>query len=127
MNDANLTVAVAPTAEAQPDPRLVEVLRRVWGYQELLPLQAETMEAILDRRDSLLAHLRERGVGAGVHYPIPVHLQEAYRDPELPEGSLPNTEALSREVISLPLFAELTEIQQEQIAAAVREFFENSP
>jgi dTDP-4-amino-4,6-dideoxygalactose transaminase len=80
-----------------------------------------------DRRDGLLAHLRERGVGAGVHYPVPVHLQGAYRDPELPEGSLPNTEALSREVISLPLYAELTELQQEQIAATVREFFENGP
>jgi dTDP-4-amino-4,6-dideoxygalactose transaminase len=75
-------------------------------------------------RDALLDHLRAAGVGAGVHYPVPVHRQPAYADLGYGEGSLPVTEAWARECLSLPLYPELTDEQQEHVVAAVRSFFD---
>jgi dTDP-4-amino-4,6-dideoxygalactose transaminase len=60
-------------------------------------------------RDALLAHLHERGIGAQVHYPVPVHLQPAYADLGLGPGSLPETERVAAEVLSLPLYPEISE------------------
>ena len=71
------------------------------------------------RRDQLLARLRERGVGAGLHYPVPIHLQEAYRDRGLGRGSFPATEALADRVLSLPMYAELTPEQIERVTDAI--------
>jgi dTDP-4-amino-4,6-dideoxygalactose transaminase len=74
------------------------------------------------RRDALLAHLRDQGVGANVHYPIPVHLQPCYAG-LWREGQFPEAEAFCRETLSLPLdpMHEISEI--ERAAAAVRRFF----
>ena len=58
-----------------------------------------------------MAHLHDRGVRAGLHYPVPVHLQPRYRDLNVPRGSLPLTEALTSRVISLPMYPELTREQ----------------
>ena len=58
-----------------------------------------------ERRDALLAHLVASGVGAGIHYPVPLHRQRAYRD--LPEVHLPATELAASQVLSLPMFPEL--------------------
>jgi dTDP-4-amino-4,6-dideoxygalactose transaminase len=74
------------------------------------------------RRDELQRFLRENGVGAIVHYPVPVHLQEAYRDLGMSEGALPVTEGCAREVLSLPVAAELTEEQIETVCDLVAEF-----
>jgi dTDP-4-amino-4,6-dideoxygalactose transaminase len=60
------------------------------------------------------------GVQTGIHYPIPVHLQDAYRDLRYPEGSFPVSEAVAREVLSLPMFPELTRAQIGQVGEAVR-------
>jgi len=59
------------------------------------------------RRDALREHLTARGVGTLIHYPVPVHLQPAYRELGLGPGALPNTERLAREILSLPLYPEL--------------------
>jgi len=72
-------------------------------------------------RDAVQGALTEKGIQSGIHYPIPVHLQKAYADPRFPKGSLPVTEAVAAEELSLPMFAELTEAQVEEVAAAVRE------
>ena len=74
-------------------------------------------------RDALLAHLNASGVGAGVHYPIPLHLQPAYSSLGYERGSLPATEAWANECLSLPLYPELTEEQQDRVVAAVRGYF----
>jgi dTDP-4-amino-4,6-dideoxygalactose transaminase len=74
-------------------------------------------------RDKLLEHLALRGVGAGIHYPIPVHRQPAYAKLGLATGSLPETERAARDVLSLPLFPELTEEQALNVALSIREFF----
>ncbi len=70
-------------------------------------------------RPALQQALEAAGVQYGVHYPVPVHLQEAYRDARYPEGSFPVAEAVAREVLSLPIFPDLTAAQMEYVAAAV--------
>ena len=71
------------------------------------------------QRDALRAYLREAGVGTSIHYPLPTHLQEAYRDLGLGPGSLPVTERAANEVLSLPMFPELTEEEQRVIGQAI--------
>jgi dTDP-4-amino-4,6-dideoxygalactose transaminase len=76
-----------------------------------------------ERRDALREHLTERGVQTGIHYPIPIHLQEAYADLGLPAGSFPVAERLARQTLSLPMYPELTSGQIGAVAGAIREFF----
>jgi dTDP-4-amino-4,6-dideoxygalactose transaminase len=71
-------------------------------------------------RDGLRARLTEAGVQTGVHYPIPVHLQPAYRDLGYSVGDFPVSERAAREVLSLPIYPELTEEQIETIAGVCR-------
>jgi dTDP-4-amino-4,6-dideoxygalactose transaminase len=75
------------------------------------------------RRDQLRAHLAERGVGSGIHYALPSHLQPAYADLGLGPGSLPHTERAAREVLSLPLYPELEEAEVERVIGLVNEFY----
>jgi dTDP-4-amino-4,6-dideoxygalactose transaminase len=75
------------------------------------------------RRDELLAHCRAAGVEAGVHYPVPLHLQPAWRHLGYARGDLPASEAWAAECLSLPLYPELSEEQQDRVIAAVRAFF----
>jgi dTDP-4-amino-4,6-dideoxygalactose transaminase len=70
------------------------------------------------QRDRLQAELRQRGIGTDIHYPLPAHMQPIYAD-LAPEGSLPQTERLAREVLSLPMYPELTDAEVEAVAAAV--------
>jgi dTDP-4-amino-4,6-dideoxygalactose transaminase len=72
------------------------------------------------RRDALLASLREQGIEAGIHYPLPLHMQPAYRLLGLGSGCFPAAEAAALQVLSLPLFPEMTDEQQERVTAAVR-------
>ena len=72
------------------------------------------------RRDATLKSLQAAGVGAGVHYPIPLHLQPAYRSLEQEPGSFPISEQAARAVITLPLYAEMTETQQNEVVSALR-------
>ena len=70
-------------------------------------------------RDRVLKELNAAGIGAGIHYPVPVHLTPAFAELGFAEGAFPVSERISGELISLPLFAEITEEQQEQVAAAL--------
>jgi dTDP-4-amino-4,6-dideoxygalactose transaminase len=74
------------------------------------------------RRDEMRAHLRTRGIGAGIHYPIPLHRQPAYLQKGYQDVSLPVTEQVADEVLSLPMYAELTEGQIMYVVEAVKEF-----
>jgi dTDP-4-amino-4,6-dideoxygalactose transaminase len=74
------------------------------------------------RRDALRQYLSERGIGTGVHYPVPIHLQEASAFLGYRLGDFPVTELLASEVVSLPMYAELTDVQVDAVAAAVAEF-----
>ena len=75
------------------------------------------------RRDELLAFLNSRGIGAIIYYPLPLHLQGLYATLGMGEGSLPVAEQAGREVLSLPMYPELTAAQQEQVVAAIAEFY----
>lgn len=74
------------------------------------------------QRDSLQRYLNDKGIQTGIHYPIPVHLQQSYADMGYHQGDFPQAEAAANEVISLPMFAELTTDNQAIIAIAVRDF-----
>lgn len=75
-------------------------------------------------RDALRDHLTNRGIGTGIHYPIPCHLQPPYRKYGFGPGSLPVTEAAAGEILSLPMYAELTQEQILKVAAEIRAFQE---
>ncbi|MBI4886437.1 MAG: DegT/DnrJ/EryC1/StrS family aminotransferase [Acidobacteria bacterium] len=72
------------------------------------------------QRDAWTARLTEAGIETRVHYPTPIHLQPAYRDLGYHAGDFPVAEALAREVLSLPMFPELTEAQVETVADVFR-------
>jgi dTDP-4-amino-4,6-dideoxygalactose transaminase len=74
------------------------------------------------RRDPLRQYLSERGIGTGVHYPVPIHLQEASAFLGYRLGDFPVTERIAGEVVSLPMYAELTDAQVDTVASAVTEF-----
>ncbi|HJR59557.1 MAG TPA: DegT/DnrJ/EryC1/StrS family aminotransferase [Vicinamibacterales bacterium] len=73
-------------------------------------------------RDALAEFLRSEDIHTGLHYPLPVHLQNCYREWGYTAGSLPVTERVAAEVLSLPLFPGLTAAQQERVAAGIQSF-----
>jgi dTDP-4-amino-4,6-dideoxygalactose transaminase len=75
-----------------------------------------------ERRDEMLEHLAKDGIRAGIHYPVPIHLQEAYRERGFGPGSFPLTEAMAPRLLSLPMYPELDENQMRRIADAVTRF-----
>ena len=74
------------------------------------------------RRDALRAYLAERGIGTQIHYPVPIHMQEAAQFLGYRKGDLPVTEKVAGEVLSLPMFAELNDAQIDRVATSVTEF-----
>ena len=72
-------------------------------------------------RNEIMRLLQEKGIGCGIHYPVPIHLQEAYRGLGYGEGAFPVSERTCSEFISLPMFPELTETQVELVVESVRE------
>jgi dTDP-4-amino-4,6-dideoxygalactose transaminase len=74
---------------------------------------------LVSRRDAVLANLASRGVQCAIHYPCPLHLQDAYRSLGYQAGDFPVAERLARETLSLPMFAELTPAQHERVVHEV--------
>jgi len=77
----------------------------------------------LEKRDDLKAHLAARGIGHSVYYPLPLHLQPCFAYLGYREGSCPASEQAAHEVLSLPVFPELTRAQLDEVIAAVRSFY----
>jgi dTDP-4-amino-4,6-dideoxygalactose transaminase len=75
------------------------------------------------QRDALLAHLKAKGVGHSVYYPLPLHLQPCFAYLGYKEGAFPESERASKEVLSLPIYPELTVAQRDEVVRAVRGFF----
>ena len=73
------------------------------------------------QRDRVLEGLHSRGIGAGIHYPVPVHLQPAFASLGMGVGSFPNAERSANEILSLPIFPGITEDQQDRVVATLRE------
>jgi len=74
------------------------------------------------RRDELRQHLQDRQIGTEIYYPLPLHLQECFRDVGGPPGSLPVAEQAAKEVLALPIYPELTEAMQGYVAESIRAF-----
>lgn len=74
-------------------------------------------------RNALQSHLKERGVATGLHYPIPVHLQKAYKFLGYKNGDFPVTENIVDEILSLPMYPELTEEEIHYVTVSIEEFF----
>jgi dTDP-4-amino-4,6-dideoxygalactose transaminase len=78
-------------------------------------------------RDALIRDLHDAGIGTGIHYPIPLHLQRAYRTLNYSAGDFPVAESAAREIVSLPMFPHLTEEQQNRVAEEIHAFLSKSP
>jgi dTDP-4-amino-4,6-dideoxygalactose transaminase len=76
----------------------------------------------VQNRDELIAKLTRDGVGTGIHYPIPLHLQRAYRHMGYEEGDFPVSERLAKEIVSLPMYPSLSAEQQYRVVDELREF-----
>jgi dTDP-4-amino-4,6-dideoxygalactose transaminase len=112
--------------------------RAAQGYRErlagvgdlILPTTRPESEAVYHlfvirtaQRDALMRHLAARDITCIIHYPIPIHMQEAYAGHGWQRGQFPVTEQLASEILSLPMFPEITDAQLDAVAEAIRDFF----
>lgn len=74
------------------------------------------------KRDDMQKFLRKKGIATGVHYPLPLHLQPAYADLNYKQGDFPATEKAAKEILSLPMYPEMTCAHIEEVAEAIKEF-----
>jgi dTDP-4-amino-4,6-dideoxygalactose transaminase len=77
-----------------------------------------------EQRDELQKHLAKENIGAGLHYPIPLHLQQAYACLGYRAGAFPVAEKLAHEILSLPMYPQIRNDQQEQVIDALTQFYE---
>ncbi len=75
-----------------------------------------------EHREELMAFLKEQGIGTGIHYPIPLHLQKAYHALGYSSGDFPVTERVANEIVSLPMYPQLTAAQQARVVEQVVQF-----
>jgi dTDP-4-amino-4,6-dideoxygalactose transaminase len=73
-------------------------------------------------RDCLVKHLEQQGIASAIYYPVPLHLQEAYRSPKEKPGRFPVTEETAKDIMALPMYPELKESVIQDIVRTVLEF-----
>jgi dTDP-4-amino-4,6-dideoxygalactose transaminase len=74
-----------------------------------------------------MAYLGKAGIGTGIHYPIPLHLQNAYKELGHKEGDFPVCEKVTSEIISLPMYPHLRPEEQQKVAETISDFIETIP
>ena len=79
-----------------------------------------------ENREAFMAHMKEAGIGTAIHYPIPLHLQKAYASVKYREGDFPVAEKLSAEIVSLPMFPQLTSEQMTRVVEEIQGFTDRS-
>ncbi len=77
----------------------------------------------VERRDDLVASLKEKGIGTEIYYPVPFHLQECFRYLGYKEGDFPESERAAKETIAIPIYPELTAAQQAEVVGAVAAYY----
>jgi len=97
-------------------PKVVEGCCSVWNQY--------TIRVPGGRRDELNSWLADRKIGSAIYYPIPLHLQKCFEQLGYKPGSLPHTEQAAKEVLSLPVFSELTTTEHAQVVAALTSYCE---
>jgi dTDP-4-amino-4,6-dideoxygalactose transaminase len=127
---AAVLAAKLPELDALTDQRrriAAQLLDGLAGSNVVLPFVPEAAEPAWhlfvirhEARDRLQRALAEQGIGTLIHYPVPPHLQPAYAELGIPAGSLPITEQIHREVLSLPLWPGMSEAQVDALIQAVR-------
>jgi len=115
---------------------VAETYRRLLGALEgdvILPYEPVWSSAVyhlfvvrVHERDELIKHLSSLEIGTAIHYPVPLHLQTAYECLGYPPGSLPVTERVAAEILSLPMYPQLSPDQQRRIVEAIFAFVENT-
>ena len=112
--------------------RYTELLKGVDGL--ILPREADYARHVyhiyavrLKRRDALMPGLKEKRIRCEIHYPIPIHLQEAFGFLGYAEGSFPVAEKCAHEIVSLPIFPELRSEQINSVAREIKQFLAHSP
>jgi dTDP-4-amino-4,6-dideoxygalactose transaminase len=108
--------------------KYTEILGELNGL--ILPIEKEYAKHVYHlyvvrakQRDRLQSWLKSAGVGTGVHYPLPVHLQKSYARLGVKKGSLPIAERCSEEILSLPMFPELTDAEIAYVCDSIKKFF----
>ena len=115
---------------AQRRKRAAEYERLLMGVQGIvLPWEPADSRGVyhlyvirVSDRDGLIEHLKQAGIGSGIHYPIPVHMQKAYESMGYGKGAFPVSERAAEQIVSLPMFPQLTAAQQWRIAEEIQAF-----
>lgn len=106
-----------------------QYLQQITNSKIKLPLVLQGVEPVwhlfvvtVDDRDGFIEYLNNHNIQSALHYPVPCHLQEAYKDLHYNEGDMPNAEYLSRHCVSLPMFAELTDAEVEYVIQIINQY-----
>jgi len=110
--NAQLYAQLLETVDGVQPPREMDYARHIY---HVYAVKAKN-------RDALMAALSDKGISCGIHYPVPIHLQNAYKYMGAVKGSFPVAETCAEEIVSLPMFPELTDEQIHFVAGEIRRF-----
>ena len=77
----------------------------------------------VERRDDLMAFLKQKGIGSEIYYPVPFHMQECFRYLGHKEGDFPESERAAKETLAIPIYPELSDIQQAEVVESITSFY----
>ena len=76
----------------------------------------------IKQRKKMIDYLQSKGISSGIHYPIPIHLQKAYKFMRLKKGSFPESEKAANEILSLPIYPEISNAQVKYVCSKIKDF-----
>jgi dTDP-4-amino-4,6-dideoxygalactose transaminase len=120
---ANIPGIITPQATPGGESVWNQYTIRVLDSARLSTVGQDSSQPVI--RDRIRTNLQEAGVISMIYYPLPLHLQSVYQGLNLPVGSFPNTERVSNEVLSLPMFPELTVEEQQRVVYALKDALES--